>query len=259
MQVYINNLNQIIDLSNLKSIGSGTDGDLYINEDYVIKICHPIHLMTDTKFDDFIRAKKDSLNKGDNPSASRIIFPDYGVQKSPVTNLTIGKLIGYTEQYHLERKNGLRYLRTEDFIKGIHQIREDVHTFFSGNSIAIMDTNPKNLLVTKSGHIYLIDHDRNLTINTREKSDRIIDNNYYHHNERKMISLVSNALLLLVFSDEEYSDEKLRMYLRLRQEIELRNDSLNSVLSELNGYSTLEDYSKDKIKVLKARHLSDTY
>ena len=259
MQVYINNLDQNVELTDLDSIGSGTDGVLYINGDYVIKIYRPIHLMTDTKFEDFIKAKKDSLNKGDNPSTSRIIFPDYGVQHFPVTNLTIGKLIGYTEQYHLERKNGLRYLRTDDFIEGIGQIREDVHTFFSRNSIAIMDTNPKNLLVTKSGHIYLIDHDRALTINTREKTDRIIDNNYYHHNDRRIISLVSNALLLQAFNEEEYSDEKMRMFLRLRQEIELKNDSLSAILYELKGYKTLEEYSKDKIKVLKARRLSDTY
>lgn len=252
MQVYINDLNKKVELDKLKSIGYGTDGILYKNDDYVIKICQSRY-MTNTKFNDFISAKKESYRKGSDPSSSKIIFPDYEVDEVPVKNLLIKKIIGYTEKYHLEKNNGIRYLKTDRFINGILQLRDDIHTFFTGNSIAIMDTNPKNILVSKSDNVYFIDHDRSITKNTIENMNSILNKDFYYHNETKFAHLVNHALMLQSFYHVEYNDETVRAILRYRQEQELKNPSLKSILYDLKEYDTVEEYATDKAKALKLR------
>jgi len=252
MQVYIKDLDKKIELDKLKSIGCGTDGVLYKNDDYVIKICNSKY-MTNTKFNDFITAKKEAYKRGSDPNSSKIIFPDHEVDEVPVKNLLIKKIIGYTEKYHLEKNNGIRYLKTDNFINGILQLKDDIHTFFSDNSIAIMDTNPKNILVSNSDNVYFIDHDRSITKNTIDNPNSILNNDFYYHNETKFTHLVNHALMLQLFYHAEYNDETIRTILRYKQEQELKKLSLKAILYELKGYNTVEEYALDQAKSLKLR------
>jgi hypothetical protein len=240
-----------IDEKSMK-IGSGQDGHLYLHLDTIIKICTSQY-MTYEKLDDFNRVKMLSAAKGINTSKSTIILPDKKVEKQneQVKRLKITPIFGYTQVYKLEKKSGISTLKTSTFIENVEKVHEDLHAIFSSNNIAIMDTNPHNLLVTNDDEIYFIDHDRNVTPSCMSsEKDAVIDNDYYKHNEVRFSKLLNRALLLQAFRGIQNNDQNIRLVLEAMEEEELKNYSINQLYSIISDYDTIYEYSVDKAKEL---------
>ena len=252
MDVVIDNKRIIsIDEDSMK-IGSGQDGHLYLCKDTIVKICTSQY-MTYEKLDDFNRVKRTLKKQGIDTSKSSIILPDKKVEKpnQKVQRLRITPIFGYTQVYKLEKKSGISKLKTSTFIEKVERVHEDLHAIFSNNNIAIMDTNPHNLLVTKDDDIFFIDHDRNITPSCMSsEKEAIIDGDYHKHNEIRFSKLLNRALLLQAFRGIENNDRNIRFVLEAMEEEELKNYSVNQLYSIISDYDTIYEYSLDKAKEL---------
>lgn len=233
-------------------IGKGQDGCLYLYKDTIIKVCTSQY-MTYEKLDDFNKLKLKLDEKGIDIFDSHIIIPDKKVEKvgSKIKRLKVTPIFGYTQQYVKEKKHEISLLKTSLFIDEVERIHESIHAIFSRNNIAIMDTNPHNLLVTPNQEIYLIDHDRNITpscMNTEKAA--VKDNDYYRHNERRFAKLINSALLLQAFNHVENRDSNIRLVLQTMHEEELKAYSVYQLYSMLKDYDYVYEYGDDKAKEL---------
>ena len=252
MLVKIDGIKDFIETDNLKKIGEGLDGVLFLYNNNVIKINNSDY-MTHEKFDDIISAKKNACDNGLNIEKASIVFPDRKVNlaNSKVKKLKITPLFGYTQKYIVEKKGGIENLTTCAFIDGIKKISDEVHSVFSNNNIAITDTNPNNLLVSENNKIYLIDLDRNITKScTLQEREMIRNSDYFSYNELRLAKTINRALIYQVYKDALKDLKKRRLIIEMMQEEELKSCSLNQTFIFLSNYDTIKEYADDRAKKL---------
>jgi len=254
MQVLIGN-NKYINLDNYKPIVKGEDGTLYKCDNSIIKICHSGQ-MTYGKFKDLRRIARRCRKSGIDISKSHIILPSEIVDdpEKRVQHLAVSPLFGYTQQYKAERRNGMRSLRTSDFIDSIEVVHGEIHALFTRNSIAMSDSNPKNFLVSDTGEIFLIDHDRNNTPSSMiSESGITYVEDFFGQNEKCFAQMVSKALILETFRGVEMNDSNMRKLMTAMYEETCSIAPVGTIYDALSRYDTISNYADDKAEQLKLK------
>lgn len=275
MDVVIEGTNNFIKLDNLQRVGSGKDGKLFKYGNSVIKICESGYMTYEIFYD-----MKDALvklrEKGIDASKTSIVLPEkkvYNPYSSQVSNLRVTPLFGYTQRYILCSQRNYVNLSTSDFIKMSENLHKDVHEIFTLNSIALIDTNPHNIIFGKDNRLYLIDHDRCITKRCTEIEKQCVkSNDYFSHNEERFTTLINKFLLYQIVAyikekkEEEQSDIK-RMIDKEFSKGYSANDIFNSinfniekllkksktiddVYHSLDGFDSVEQYAKSNAKRL---------
>ena len=254
MQVLIGK-DKYVDLNHCEQFANGKDGYLYKDGNMVIKICHSKY-MTYGKFEDYKMVVGEFEEKKDDFSKKHIILPDEIVYdpKKKIKQLAVTPLFGYTQQYKIERLDGISSLKIGAFIDSTEIIHEEIHELFSRNYIAINDSNPKNLLVTDNGEIFLIDHDRNITPSSMITHNGIVYiEDVFSHNESMFARMINKALIMEIFRGIEMNDSNMRKKTTLMQEGNINNTSVERLYSALMEYDTVFDYANDKAKELNLK------
>ena len=242
MVVKVGNLDVSLEL--LDKIASGKDGDIYLFRDKVIKI-NKSGYMTEEKIRDLQVASE----------SERLIIPIDIVNPTPRKLLRVeNPCFGYTTRYLEEDKFGLLYLSTMDYLEQIEWIKRDINEYFSKNKIAITDTNPHNLLISK-GVIHLIDFDRNVTKSSMYSLQEPIirsgqSDPYRFYNSKRVDYLTYRGLLLSIaeYADKEkIKSRKIGPYIL---EKEGHPDKFRDFIDELIKYNYIYDYAKEKVKML---------
>ena len=190
--------NETIDLNNLELIGAGEDGKLYLYKDKIIKLAESQD-MTLEKMEDFKRVKEKCFSSEKEFNNSQIVLPNEIIKRpnERIKRLRVTPIFGYSQQYHLERKNEIFNIPSNHLINEMETIRSEIHRILTDNKIAIIDTNPNNLLLSDDNKIYFIDRDRDITDSCMEMEKRVIyDKSHYKHNEKRYSILFKNLLLL---------------------------------------------------------------
>ncbi|MBR1385340.1 MAG: hypothetical protein IJ568_00770 [Bacilli bacterium] len=168
MLIRIEDKKDLIDTYNLKKIANGKDGILYLYENIIIKISLSGE-MTLEKLEDFRKAKEKSFNNEEDFLKSRIIIPEKIVfnPKEKIKKMKVTPLFGYTQRYFLVKKE-IESMDRNLLIQELSSLREETHKLLTNNKIAIMDTNPQNIIISNDNKLLLIDHDRDITDNCME-------------------------------------------------------------------------------------------
>ena len=250
MLVFLEGKKEPIDTSNLQIIGGGTEGTLYKLDDFVLKISKSdLSNMTEEKLKDL----RDSIP---NDEKIRIVPPISIASKSnQIKNLKLNPAFGYTERFIKENPSFIFSFDKDHFFDEMHLLRKQVHCYMSKNSIGLMDTNPNNILVSSDNNgIYLIDHDRDVTVSSQyfERS-RITYGDYFCHNDQKLQLIVYKTLLLqlLRYNGIDGTNVGDRVLLFVENEGQRKDITYKYIEKVLSQYSTLSEYTEDTVKRIK--------
>ena len=252
MLIKIEKDRRLIDTNNLRIINSGKDGCIYNFEGEALKISDSMY-MTREKVKDLKQAIPDNCS-------CKIVVPRRTViDPSKNYSLKYKPIIGYTQRLLLEDQNGIRFMSPNEYIQEFVMIEKQVSDFLSKNQIALMDTNPNNILATfdDDGKLYLIDHDRDITpSSTFVEHQKIRNNDYINHNQRKLAELMYKGLLLQLqkiqgIGNSAANTEKVDKY--IEQEAERSDITFSTTEQALSSYSSIDEYAKDTLRKIKRR------
>lgn len=240
-----------IKINGLKFIDGGRDGKVYrLDKDRVIKILSS-YFITEAKIEDLREAVLD----GDRKS-SRLVVPQKIVSEENPQNayLRFGVPIGYVSPYIESDVSYLENLTCEEFMDEICTLRDEIHKYFSKNQIAVVDSNPRNLIFSGK-KVHLIDHDRDITPSSAfyQKID-IINDDYESYNDKKLALLAYKALLLQIIKSESLENEfkNVILYTYVNQEAKRDDINFTTLRKELKGYRCIPEYTKSRFKSICA-------
>ncbi len=202
MLIVLNDDDDIIDIDMLKKVGSGgKDGTVYRYGNRVVKLPTSGH-MTVAKFQD--------LSTIDTCCSSRLILP---LQKGQAIDISSPKhlIFAYTSKFIDHDSSLLEDLPTRVFLEEANCLRDEIHNHFTANEIALLDTNPNNILTAKSSEddftLNLIDHDRNITPSSTIKEREFVSScGYDNFNDKKFAHIMYKLLLLEMIRNEELKE-----------------------------------------------------
>lgn len=232
-----------IDTSNFVFIGKGDDGYTYKYNDMVIKL-NESDYMTEEKVKDLRKAGVGIKNL-------RLVLPDKILYDAKHNNsFKYNLCFGYTQKFIDIRDNVLQSMTTDEFLNDASVIVNDLHRCFSSNQIAILDSNPNNLVYTsenKKKKGYLIDFDRNITPSSSSFEKNIVSNSDYVHFNQKVINLIMYKKLL----NEVITINRSRPVVNELYKEYIKSDSFgvnfDDIVGTLKPYSTVGEYVKDKV------------
>lgn len=200
MLVVLDDSTKVIDIYKLEKISSnGKDGTVYRYGDFAIKLPISGH-MTVEKF-------KDLSNLSHNTSL--LVLP---LQKGETLDFNTPKnfIFAYTTRFINRNNASLETLPADILLDGMNSLREEIQEHFTPNGIAILDTNPENILVTGYGDSFenfslnLIDHDRNITpSSTSREKEYVRTCGYDNFNDKRFAQIMYKLLLLEMLRSEE--------------------------------------------------------
>lgn len=203
MLVVLDDSSETININRLEKISSdGKDGVVYRYGNLVVKIPTSGH-MTVEKLADL---KKVALKK------SRLILPlDKGQVIDGRSPREFG--IAFTTRYIERNPTPLENIPTDVFLEESHALRDEIQDNFTPNDISILDTNPKNVIVSGDGcegfTLNLIDHDRNVTPTSSFRERQMVSRcGYDNFNDKKFAQIMYKLLLLELLRSEELKEGK---------------------------------------------------
>lgn len=255
MLIRIEDKNGLIDTNSLKLIANGADGKLYLYDNVLIKITESDE-MTLEKLNDFKKVKEKEFNSEDEFKKSRIIIPEKKVskQKEKIKKMKVTPLFGYTQRYCL-KKDKIESLDSKLLIKELTSLRDETHKILSKNNIAIMDTNPQNIIMSCDNKLHLIDHDRDITDSCMEieKERAIYKNDYYIHNERKLSQLYGKLFLYKLYNFLDLNNK--RIYTEFEKIYNyLDTLDIDKLFEIISNYKDIDEFKDEKEKeILKKK------
>lgn len=252
MLIKIEKDRRLIDTNALKTINSGVDGTVYSFEGEALKLSDSMY-MTREKVKDLRQAVPDNSN-------CRIVVPRRMViDPSKNYSLKYKPIIGYTQRLLLENPNGIRFMTPDEYFNEFSIIERQTLDFLSNNQIALMDTNPNNILANwdDDTKLFLIDHDRDITASsTFMEHQKIINSDYLNHNQKKLAVIMYKVILLQLLKIQGIgnsisSNRKVDKY--IEQEAQRNDLTFSTTEQALDGYSSIDEYAKDTLKKIKKR------
>lgn len=240
----------IVETDNLIPVGEGKDGTVYKYNNKIIKR-NVSGYMTEEKIIDLREAIPEQEN-------IRLIPPiEIASTLTPKRKSKINIADGYTSKFINENPNFILMKETDSFIEEMYLLRNQIKEYMSKNQIAILDSNPNNLLVSLDDNaIYLIDHDRNVTPSCMHfEKARIKNQDYIAHNDRKLALLMYKALLLQIvkFNGIKFSSLGDPVISYVDSQTERTDITYKNVEDVLKGFKTISEYTKETIRQIKRR------
>lgn len=237
-----------------RKIGNGRDGEVYrYNEDEILKLISSCY-MTEEKIMDLREAVPENAN-------SRIVVPRLIINapREKRKKFKINIPDGYIAKYIQESKEYIIPMKTEDFLNEIEQLKKEINDFLSPNKIAILDTNPSNIIRSyEDQKLYLIDHDRDITpCSMYYEIRQVRKQDYINYNNTKLALIAYKCLLLSLLKLEGLTPDKRTnnpVSLYVESKLQTANDiSFSTSENELKDYQTIGEYAQNKILEIKRK------
>lgn len=256
MLVKIEGISTPVETDKLEVIHKGgADGTILRFGNEALKICYSGY-MTEQKIEDLRNAVPEN-------EETRLIVPRKivnALDRNPKLNNE--PATGYTTKLIDVSHNGILQMTTDNYLSEAYEIRRQVHNYFSKNNIAMIDTNPDNLLPEKAlqnQRLYLIDHDRDVTPNSPYHQRSIVEasSDYERYNEKKVALLMYKVILKQLQVLEGINSNDISPTNSYIDDCVIKKfngmPNFTLIKGELSGFKTIYEYAMDTKELIKSK------